>query len=205
MVQENRNGTLPNEFSVSWTMGGGFILGYQGEHPELTRGALDALDSAGLVMSHINYQTKTSRAGGTSKRPRYKQTQTEGSRRCTLTARAFEAVDSDFDAPDTSFVTQVTPLADVTNLDDELKQRCLPILKAGSVDPMMWDSAVRTAGVVLEERLRDVGGIEDSGRVGRELVNDVFGKQRHVGWQLLPRCGKSRVQGLVRGRGRCLP
>jgi hypothetical protein len=80
-----------------------------------------------------------------------------------------------FAAPDTAFVTQLTPLADVTNLDDELKQRCLPVLGAGSADPMMWNSAARTAGVILEERLRDVGSIAGTGRVGRELVNDVFG------------------------------
>jgi hypothetical protein len=38
----------------------------------------------------------------------------------------------------------------------------------------MWDSAIRTAGVILEERLRDVGGISNSNRVGQVLVNDVF-------------------------------
>jgi hypothetical protein len=80
-----------------------------------------------------------------------------------------------FAAPDTAFVTQLTPLADVTNLDNELKQRCLPVLGVGSTDPMMWNSAVRTAGVILEERLRDVGSIADTGHVGRELVNGVFG------------------------------
>ena len=46
---------------------------------------------------------------------------------------------------------------------------------AGSADPMLWDSAVRTSGVILEERLRDVGGITAPDRVGRDLVNDVFG------------------------------
>ncbi len=66
-------------------------------------------------------------------------------------------------------------LADVTNLDQELKQRCLPILGAGAADPKLWDAAVRVAGVILEERLRDVGGIIDPTRVGRDLVNDVFG------------------------------
>jgi len=30
--------------------------------------------------------------------------------------------------------------------------------------------------VILEERLRDVGGVSDPGRVGRELVNDLFGQ-----------------------------
>jgi hypothetical protein len=38
----------------------------------------------------------------------------------------------------------------------------------------MWDTSVRTAVVILEERLRDVGGIADPERIGRGLVNDVF-------------------------------
>jgi len=170
MVRENRAGKLPEEFHMLWVVGaaGGEILELpSGDHPELTPGALAALDDAGLVMSDISYATKTSPSGSS--------TQVERSRRCTLTGRAFEAVDNDFDAPDTGFLRQLTPLADVTNLDDELKQRVLPILGAGSADPMMWDSAVRTAGVILEERLRDVGSIADTGRVGRDLVNDVFG------------------------------
>lgn len=74
-----------------------------------------------------------------------------------------------------SFVKHLSPLADVTNLDDEIKHRCLPSLGAGSADPKMWDTAVRTAVVVLEERLRDVGGISDESIIGRDLVNKVFG------------------------------
>jgi hypothetical protein len=74
------------------------------------------------------------------------------------------------------FVRHLTPLADITVLDAELKLRCLPILGAGAADPKLWDSAVRTAGVILEERLRVVGGITDSQTVGRDLVNRVFGK-----------------------------
>jgi hypothetical protein len=81
-----------------------------------------------------------------------------------------------FTAPDSSFVKQLTPLADLTNFDDALKQRCLPILGAGPADPMLWDSAIRTAGVVLEERLHDIGQISDPGVIGRELVNRVFGQ-----------------------------
>ena len=92
-----------------------------------------------------------------------------------MLGKAYEAVDSDFSAPDVSFVKHLTPLADVTNLDAELKQRWLPILGAGSVDPKLWDSVVRTAGVILEERPRDVGGITNPSRTGRDLVNDVFG------------------------------
>ncbi len=94
--------------------------------------------------------------------------------RCTLTGKAYEAVDNNFSAPDTSFVKHLTPLADITNLDEQLKQRCLPILGAGSADSMMWDSAVRTAGVILEDRLRGVGGISDANCVGLALVNNVF-------------------------------
>jgi hypothetical protein len=174
MVQENRVGNLSDEFSVTWLSGGGFITTYNGDQPELSRGSLDALAASELIISESRYRTTTSMRG-TSKRPKLEEKKTESSRQCTLTAKAYEAVDSDFDAPDTSFVKQLTPLADVTNLDDELKRRCLPILGAGSVDPMMWDSAVRTAGVILEERLRDVGGIKDMNRTGRQLVNDVFG------------------------------
>jgi hypothetical protein len=85
-------------------------------------------------------------------------------------------VDNNFNAPDTSFVKHLTLLADITNLDEELKQRCLPILGAGSVEPKLWDSAVRTAGVILEDRLRDVGGISDANCVGQALVNNVFSK-----------------------------
>lgn len=96
--------------------------------------------------------------------------------RCTLTGKAYEAVDNNFNAPDTSFVRHLTPLADITNLDEQLKQRCLPILGAGSVEPKLWDSAVRTVGVILEDRLRDVGGVSDANCVGQALVNNVFSK-----------------------------
>jgi len=81
-----------------------------------------------------------------------------------------------FTAPDTSFVKHLSPLADLTTFDDALKQRCLPMLGAGAADPMLWDSAIRTAGVVLEERLRDVGKISDSNTIGRDLVNRIFGQ-----------------------------
>ena len=67
-------------------------------------------------------------------------------RHCTLTGKAYEAVDSNFAAPDTCFGRHRTPLADITTLDSELKDRCLPMLGAGAADPKLWDSAVRTAG-----------------------------------------------------------
>jgi hypothetical protein len=167
IVQQVREGNLGEEFHVSWYMGGFDLHPYTGDdndRPEFSRGALDALEASGVLL--IERRTRVSRGGSIY----------ESSRDCVLQGSAYEAVDSDFAAPDTSFVTQLTPLSDVTNLDEELKSRCLPILGAGSADPKLWDSAVRTEGVILEERLRDVGGITDQSRVGRALVNDVFGQ-----------------------------
>ncbi len=96
--------------------------------------------------------------------------------RYVVTQKAYEAVDSNFNEPDTSFLKHITPLTDVSNLDNELKQRCLPILGAGSSDPTLWDSAVRTAGVILEERLRQKGSINDPNITGKGLVNKIFSK-----------------------------
>ncbi|MDP9474176.1 MAG: TIGR02391 family protein [Actinomycetota bacterium] len=175
MVEAVRAGRMREEFLVSWLSGVGVIMNVGGQHPEITKGALDALAAAGLIVSDANFETKTSTSGG--KRSKVTQTQRERSRRCTLTGKAFAAVDSGFDAPDTSFVRHLTPLAEETNLDPELKQRCLPMLGAGSADPALWDSAARVALVVLEERIRRVAGITDQGRTGRELVNDVFAKK----------------------------
>jgi Protein of unknown function (Hypoth_ymh) len=69
----------------------------------------------------------------------------------------------------------IAPFARTGELDPDLRDRCLPLVKANPDDRKVWDSAVRTAGVVLEERLRTVGNIKDHS-VGRDLVNKVFGK-----------------------------
>jgi Protein of unknown function (Hypoth_ymh) len=93
----------------------------------------------------------------------------------SLTRKAYEAVDSDFDAPDTSFIKHLTPLADISGFDKELKERCLPILGAGN-DPKHWDSAIIQAFRVLEERLRSVSGVPASDKnTSENLVNKVFG------------------------------
>lgn len=96
--------------------------------------------------------------------------------RYVVTQKAYEAVDSNFDEPNTSFINYITSLTDTSNLDNELKNRCLPILSAGSLNPTLWDSAVRTAGVILEERLRQKGAIEDPNITGQNLVNKIFNK-----------------------------
>jgi hypothetical protein len=171
LVRQVRDGNMPEEFTIFWLTQDSvqisdFKDGAGVGIPHMTKGSFDALEVADLILCNISYETKVSSSGAR---------ETERNRRCTLLGKAYEAVDSDFSAPDISFVKHLTPLADITNLDTVLKQRCLPILSAGSADPKLWDSAVRTAGVILEERLRDVGGITDPGRVGRDLVNDVFG------------------------------
>ncbi len=142
IVEKVRAKQMPEEFKFIWGAEGGF-LHYQGASafypaPDVTEGALDVLAANDLL--HI----------------RTKPDDKFGTRYCTLTGKAYEAVDSNFAAPDVSFVRHLTPLADITALDTELKHRCLPILGAGAADPKLWDSAVRTAGVILEERLRDV-------------------------------------------------
>src|SRR3972149_5684920 len=171
LVQEVREEKLPEEFSITWLSEGKVSISEwkgkgkcEDDIPTVRRGALDALAAAGLLLCDIEYYTAHS-------------IKTELSRTCTLLGKAYEAVDSDFNAPDTSCVKHLTPLADITNLDAQLKQRCLPLLVAGSTDPKLWDSVVRTAGVILEKRLRDVGGIDDPNRVGRDLVNDIFGSK----------------------------
>jgi hypothetical protein len=51
-------------------------------------------------------------------------------------------------------------------------------LSAGGDDPKAWDKAVRTATVVLEERLRKLGKTEaiNPDATGEGIVNIVFGK-----------------------------
>lgn len=178
-VERAKDGFLREEFHVVWGMDGGQILGGApgvSNHPDITKGALDVLAAEGFLVCKPNFKTTSHSTRTTSSmRPQTTHREVEINRRCTLTGLAFEAVDSDFAAPDVSFVTHLTPLADIMHLDEEIKTRCLPILGAGSADPRLWDSAVRTVGVILEERLRDVGTITDPSRIGRDLVNDVFG------------------------------
>lgn len=173
LVRTVREGNLTEEFTIAWFSSSdslspdALINNYSGSEEELpeiiTKGALDSLKENELIWCEISYASR--REGS----------QYESNRRCTLTGKAYEAVDADFNVPDTSFIKYLTPLADIGSFDEELKQRCLPILGAGSADPMLWDSAVRTAGVILEARLRDVGSISDPNRTGRNLVNEVFG------------------------------
>jgi uncharacterized protein (TIGR02391 family) len=183
IVKRVRAKEIPEEFTVSWGRDGVGKLHngiYNVPHtilsptvfprvvahlaPEFTKGAIDALATNQLL--HVRAESGRVTVVG----------EVDEVRHCTVTGKAYEAVDSNFAAPDTSFVRHLTPLADITTLDSELKDRCLPILGAGAADRKLWDSAVRTAGVIFEERIRTVGGITDRRVIGRELVNQVFGK-----------------------------
>jgi uncharacterized protein (TIGR02391 family) len=175
LVGAVRDGRMREEFVVSWLQDEGVIMDVGGEHPPITKGALDALEAAGLVVAEANFETKISTVG--RKNPKVRERRRESSRRCTLTGRAFAAVDSGFDAPDESFVRHLTPLAEGANLDPELAKRCLTMLGAGAKDPALWDSAARVALVVLEERVRRASGISDPNMAGRDLVNGAFGKK----------------------------
>lgn len=109
LVARVRDEKMPEEFSFMWGQNGTF-LHYEGlqtflQKDGVTQGALDALAANGLL--HMRTSSEAF-----------------GMRDCTLTGKAYEVVDTNFAAPDTSFVRHLTPLADVTHLDAELKQRC---------------------------------------------------------------------------------
>ena len=175
LVGEIRDGRMPEEFYVFWDIDGDAHFHWNGsegfrECQRITRAKLDALEAEHLIRCQIEYSVSHSTFGSSVREDRHEQNRT-----VSITAEGYKAVDTDFDAPDTSFVRHLTPLADVSELDAKLKTRCLPNLGAGPSDPKLLDSAVRTAGVILEERLRSIGGITGES-VGRDLVNKVFGK-----------------------------
>jgi hypothetical protein len=169
MVSEVRANDLDEEFTVIWVLTGQHCInGFRGDtanSPDITRSALDALKREGLIDCAVNQKQKSN------------GTIIETSRRCSVTGKGYEAIDTDFAAPDMSFIRHLDPLAEVSGLDDEIVKRCLPALGAGASDPANWDSAVRTCGVLFEERLRKVGRIADSSCIGRDLVNATLGEK----------------------------
>jgi len=189
LVKEVRDGNLDEEFYLFWALDGDCHISTERSksfrtYKGITKEGLDALAAEGLIRCNIKYRTDTSDFGGHTSHRQYEDT-----RLVTLTGKAYEAVDSDFHAPDTSFVRHLMPLSDITSLDSDLKLRCLPMLGAGSADPKLWDSAVRTAGGILEERLRSVGGIADAPHRTRSRERH-FRSDRHTRNTL--RCGRRR-------------
>jgi hypothetical protein len=104
IVEKVRAKQMPEEFTVIWGLEGAFLHyeGATGFHPipKVTKGALHAL--AANVLLHLRTEPGD-KSGDISA--------------CTLTGKAYEGVDANFAAPDTSFVRHLTPLADITALD----------------------------------------------------------------------------------------
>ncbi|PYK73762.1 MAG: hypothetical protein DME44_00380 [Verrucomicrobia bacterium] len=166
LVRSIRNDEMPEEFTVMWGVEGTFVfwpgLNAFRKTQGITAARLDALQDAQLLRCNPKVETTQNQFGSS---------QREMARDIALTALAYKAVDTDFDAPDVTYVQLLTPLANLYTMDPELVSRCFPILGAGPGDPKMWDSAVRTAGVILEDRLRRLGGIED-GSIGQEQSSE---------------------------------
>ena len=106
MVEANRRGELEEEFSVMGFLGSPTLSLMNTSNgtvleaiPDVTYGVLDSLHSEGLIQQNIKYKTQT-RTSGSKKNPRISETRSEQRRRCSLTRRAYEAVDSNFVLPD---------------------------------------------------------------------------------------------------------
>jgi hypothetical protein len=160
LVSLIQSGSVDEEFQIFWD--GNEVTGCSAmlvsSKPanmlsNATKSGIDALERNGLLSCQ-----------GSSQRPR-----------CTLTGEAYTAVETDFNSPDSSFIEFPTPISGI-NFDEELKTRCLPLLATGGANSELWDSVVRTAGVILEERLRDFGSISDPNQTGQALVNSLFTK-----------------------------
>ena len=181
LVENVKENKLDNEFHVNWSfMFNNKVIpvklfNYRGEEKEfqnlgITKGNIYTLCENKLLFSQViqPYQDG-SMVGSKIQLPKPEIWN------CTLTSDIYKAVDNDFNSSDTSFIDYLTPLANPSGFDEALIKRCFPILATGGSDPVLWDSAVRTAGVILEERLRDIGCISDPNLTGRRLVSDVFG------------------------------
>lgn len=166
IVDQVRSDRLEEEFHITFLNGGTVVSEWRHEgqpQPDVTLSMLEALCAEQCL--RCTQQHTPQRIGSRSQTVE-----------CSLTGIGYQAVDSDFNEPDTTFLRQLTPLSDISLLDERLKERCLPVLATGANDPKNWDTAVRNAGVVLEERLRVVGGITDPHIVSKQLANAVFGQ-----------------------------
>lgn len=156
IVEQVSAGKLDEEeIWVIWTMQGTSLVGYEDNVPEIKKTTLDA-----LVQNHCLTCSKRS----------------ANEYKCCLTSRAYEAVSSNFNVPNLSAVPHLIPLTEVEHLDSELWERCRFSLSTGGTDPKAWDKAVRTATVVLEERLRKLGKTEaiNPDATGETIVNFIF-------------------------------
>ena len=106
----------------------------------------------------------------------------------TLTGKAYEAVDSNFAEPNRSAIRHLIPLTEVEHLDSELWERVRFSVSAGGDNPKAWDTAIRNATVVLEDRMRKLGNIDNINQkaTGNGIVNLIFGSNKSVQKDKLP-------------------
>lgn len=182
LVQNVKDNNLDEEFHIIWSFMSydkvipNNLLNYRGEEQELdnlkiSKGMINALVENKLLFSQVIQPHQNGSVVGFIINPPEPEVWN-----CTLTGEIYKAVDNDFHSSDTSFIDYLIPLANPSGFDEALTKRCFPILATGGSDPILWDSAVRTAGVILEERLHDVGAISDPSQIGRSLVNAIFGR-----------------------------
>ena len=105
-----------------------------------------------------------------------------------LTQKAYEAVDSNFAEPDRSAIPHLIPLTEVEHLDSELWERVRISLSAGGDNLKAWDTGIRNATVVLEDRMRKLGNIDNINQkaTGNGIVNLIFGSNKSVQKDKLP-------------------
>ncbi|MBE9072566.1 TIGR02391 family protein [Microcystis sp. LEGE 08355] len=105
-----------------------------------------------------------------------------------LKQKAYEAVDSNFAEPNRSAIRHLIPLTEVEHLDSELWERVLFSVSAGGDNPKAWDTAIRNATVVLEDRMRKLGNIDNINQkaTGNGIVNLIFGSNKSVQKDKLP-------------------
>ncbi len=145
IVEGVRAGYFPAEDNILWgcqVFGGPSWPNYTGSDscPEVEFPTLGGLEKSG----YINLQTIAS--------DEYK---------CALTGKAYEAVDSNFAEPNRSAIRHLIPLTEVEHLDCELWERVRFSVSAGGDNPKAWDTAIRNATVVLEDRMRKLGNIDN--------------------------------------------
>lgn len=153
-----------NEINILFSLSGTSILGYEDEVPEINEMTLDLLEKEGFLICH----------------------RSQHSYRCSLTGLAYEAVDNNFNLNrierNDSFVDYLNDFKEITHLDEELKQRCLFSITNDPTNPKAWDKAIRTATVILENRLRDLGETDkiDPNATGDTIVNITFSEKGKI-------------------------
>lgn len=165
IVNEAWNGNLDeNEIWFLWSSDGTDIMDFNGKVPEVKKITLDSLEKAGFLICQKDQHW-------------YK---------CALTSQAYEAVENNFEPKkvkrDDSFTDYLKGLNEIDHLDDELKQRCLHSISNDPENPRAWDKAIRTATVVLEERLRKIGETEkvDPDATADKIVNIAFNERGKI-------------------------